>query len=91
MVSGSGINSEYMRSLDSLMHLINLAQVYCSQHHRQQRTNRLVWVVFDTLDRGSNIYAIAIYNLWNWGWTFQGVTINNCQVSRRTFFILGAC
>ncbi|KAH8117300.1 exo-beta-1,3-glucanase [Phellopilus nigrolimitatus] len=22
----------------------------------------------------------AIYNLWNWGWTFQGVTINNCQV-----------
>ncbi|KAJ7722998.1 exo-beta-1,3-glucanase [Mycena maculata] len=22
----------------------------------------------------------AIYGLWNWGWTFQGVTINNCQV-----------
>lgn len=22
----------------------------------------------------------GIYNLWNWGWTFQGVTINNCQV-----------
>ncbi|TFY80464.1 hypothetical protein EWM64_g3546 [Hericium alpestre] len=23
---------------------------------------------------------IAVYNLWGWGWTFQGVTINNCQV-----------
>ncbi|KAI0928651.1 hypothetical protein AcV5_006151 [Taiwanofungus camphoratus] len=22
----------------------------------------------------------AIYSIWNWGWTFQGVTINNCQV-----------
>ncbi|THH06760.1 hypothetical protein EW145_g3870 [Phellinidium pouzarii] len=22
----------------------------------------------------------AIYALWNWGWTFQRVTINNCQV-----------
>ncbi|KAI0062874.1 exo-beta-1,3-glucanase [Artomyces pyxidatus] len=22
----------------------------------------------------------AIYALWNWGWTFQGVSINNCQV-----------
>ncbi|KAH9901618.1 exo-beta-1,3-glucanase [Cubamyces lactineus] len=22
----------------------------------------------------------AIYSIWNWGWTFQGVTINDCQV-----------
>ncbi|KAF8154413.1 exo-beta-1,3-glucanase [Crassisporium funariophilum] len=22
----------------------------------------------------------AIYSLWNWGWTYQGVTFNNCQV-----------
>ncbi|TCD63287.1 hypothetical protein EIP91_005699 [Steccherinum ochraceum] len=22
----------------------------------------------------------AIFGVWNWGWTFQGVTINNCQV-----------
>ncbi|THH16183.1 hypothetical protein EW146_g4411 [Bondarzewia mesenterica] len=22
----------------------------------------------------------AFYGLWNWGWTFQGVTINNCQI-----------
>ncbi|TFK67132.1 exo-beta-1,3-glucanase [Pluteus cervinus] len=22
----------------------------------------------------------AVYSSWNWGWTFQGVTINNCQV-----------
>ncbi|PCH36899.1 glycoside hydrolase family 55 protein [Wolfiporia cocos MD-104 SS10] len=22
----------------------------------------------------------AIYAMWNWGWTFQGVEINNCQV-----------
>ncbi|KAL1729213.1 glycoside hydrolase family 55 protein [Schizophyllum commune] len=22
----------------------------------------------------------AIYSLWNWGWTFQGVTINNCGI-----------
>lgn len=22
----------------------------------------------------------AIYSIWNWGWTFQGVQINNCQV-----------
>ncbi|KAK7693686.1 hypothetical protein QCA50_003257 [Cerrena zonata] len=22
----------------------------------------------------------AIFGIWNWGWTFQGVTINNCQV-----------
>ncbi|KAI0780740.1 exo-beta-1,3-glucanase [Trametes elegans] len=22
----------------------------------------------------------AIYSIWNWGWTFQGITINNCQV-----------
>ncbi|TFK54506.1 exo-beta-1,3-glucanase [Heliocybe sulcata] len=22
----------------------------------------------------------AIFGSWNWGWTFQGVTINNCQV-----------
>ncbi|KZP28414.1 glycoside hydrolase family 55 protein [Athelia psychrophila] len=22
----------------------------------------------------------AIYGIWNWGWTFQGVTINNCGV-----------
>ncbi|SJL04750.1 related to glucan 1,3-beta-glucosidase [Armillaria ostoyae] len=22
----------------------------------------------------------AVFAMWNWGWTFQGVTINNCQV-----------
>ncbi|KAK0458524.1 exo-beta-1,3-glucanase, partial [Desarmillaria tabescens] len=22
----------------------------------------------------------AVYAIWNWGWTFQGVTINDCQV-----------
>ncbi|EMD38344.1 glycoside hydrolase family 55 protein [Gelatoporia subvermispora B] len=22
----------------------------------------------------------AVYSIWNWGWTFQGITINNCQV-----------
>ncbi|KAA1476062.1 beta-1,3-glucanase [Dentipellis sp. KUC8613] len=22
----------------------------------------------------------GVYNLWGWGWTFQGVTLNNCQV-----------
>lgn len=22
----------------------------------------------------------AVYGMWNWGWTFQGVTIDNCQV-----------
>ncbi|KZT08185.1 glycoside hydrolase family 55 protein [Laetiporus sulphureus 93-53] len=22
----------------------------------------------------------AVYGIWNWGWTFQGVNINNCQV-----------
>ncbi|KAE9406731.1 exo-beta-1,3-glucanase [Gymnopus androsaceus JB14] len=22
----------------------------------------------------------AVFGLWNWGWTFQGVTINDCQV-----------
>nr|BAE20245.1 exo-beta-1,3-glucanase [Lentinula edodes]BAE44303.1 exo-beta-1,3-glucanase [Lentinula edodes] len=22
----------------------------------------------------------AVFGIWNWGWTFQGVTINNCQV-----------
>ncbi|TFY57372.1 hypothetical protein EVJ58_g7056 [Rhodofomes roseus] len=22
----------------------------------------------------------AVYGMWNWGWTFQGITINNCQV-----------
>jgi glucan 1,3-beta-glucosidase len=22
----------------------------------------------------------AIYSQWNWGWTFQGVNINNCQI-----------
>lgn len=22
----------------------------------------------------------AIFNVWNWGWTYQGVTINNCNV-----------
>ncbi|KAF5391727.1 hypothetical protein D9757_001809 [Collybiopsis confluens] len=22
----------------------------------------------------------AVFAIWNWGWTFQGVTINNCQV-----------
>ncbi|KAJ3863894.1 exo-beta-1,3-glucanase [Lentinula novae-zelandiae] len=22
----------------------------------------------------------AVFGVWNWGWTFQGVTINNCQV-----------
>ncbi|KAI9065088.1 glycoside hydrolase family 55 protein [Trametes sanguinea] len=22
----------------------------------------------------------AVYSIWNWGWTFQSVTINNCQV-----------
>lgn len=27
-----------------------------------------------------NNAATAIYGLWNWGWTFQGVTINNCDV-----------
>lgn len=27
-----------------------------------------------------NNAATAIYSQWNWGWTFQGVTINNCQV-----------
>ncbi|OBZ70776.1 Glucan 1,3-beta-glucosidase [Grifola frondosa] len=24
--------------------------------------------------------CIAVFGVWNWGWTFQGVTINNCQV-----------
>ncbi|KAJ3557789.1 hypothetical protein NM688_g1277 [Phlebia brevispora] len=23
---------------------------------------------------------VAIASIWNWGWTFQGVTINNCQI-----------
>ncbi|KAJ3878853.1 exo-beta-1,3-glucanase [Lentinula edodes] len=27
-----------------------------------------------------NNVQTAIYGLWNWGYTFQGVTINNCQV-----------
>ncbi|KAJ7777560.1 exo-beta-1,3-glucanase [Mycena maculata] len=27
-----------------------------------------------------NNAATAIEMVWNWGWTFQGVTINNCQV-----------
>lgn len=27
-----------------------------------------------------NNAAIAIHNQWNWGWTYQGVTINNCGV-----------
>ncbi|EGO27229.1 glycoside hydrolase family 55 protein [Serpula lacrymans var. lacrymans S7.9] len=22
----------------------------------------------------------AVYGMWNWGWTFQGITINNCRV-----------
>jgi len=22
----------------------------------------------------------AVFGVWNWGWTFQGITINNCQV-----------
>jgi hypothetical protein len=22
----------------------------------------------------------GVYSLWNWGWTYQGVTFNNCQV-----------
>lgn len=22
----------------------------------------------------------AVFAIWNWGWTFQGITINNCQV-----------
>ncbi|KAF8654243.1 hypothetical protein AX16_003764 [Volvariella volvacea WC 439] len=22
----------------------------------------------------------AVYSIWNWGWTFQGININNCQV-----------
>ncbi|EIM83048.1 exo-beta-1-3-glucanase [Stereum hirsutum FP-91666 SS1] len=27
-----------------------------------------------------NNAATAIFGIWNWGWTWQGVTINNCQV-----------
>ncbi|KAI0797623.1 exo-beta-1,3-glucanase [Abortiporus biennis] len=27
-----------------------------------------------------NNAATAIYSIWNWGWTFQGVLINNCGV-----------
>lgn len=27
-----------------------------------------------------NNAATGIYGLWNWGWTFQGVTLNNCGV-----------
>ncbi|EPQ58386.1 beta-1,3-glucanase [Gloeophyllum trabeum ATCC 11539] len=27
-----------------------------------------------------NNAATAVYSSWNWGWTFQRVTINNCQV-----------
>ncbi|TRM62679.1 glycoside hydrolase family 55 protein [Schizophyllum amplum] len=23
----------------------------------------------------------AIYSLWNWGWTYQGVTVNNCDIA----------
>ncbi|KAI0266843.1 exo-beta-1,3-glucanase [Gloeopeniophorella convolvens] len=23
---------------------------------------------------------VAVHGAWNWGWTFQGITINNCQV-----------
>ncbi|EGN96215.1 glycoside hydrolase family 55 protein [Serpula lacrymans var. lacrymans S7.3] len=28
----------------------------------------------------NNANAAAIYGLWNWGWTYQGVTINNCTI-----------
>jgi glucan 1,3-beta-glucosidase len=27
-----------------------------------------------------NNAATAVYSIWNWGWTFQGVTISNCQI-----------
>ncbi|KAE9406708.1 pectin lyase-like protein [Gymnopus androsaceus JB14] len=25
-------------------------------------------------------FAIAVFGVWAWGWTFQGITINNCSV-----------
>ncbi|KAF8894484.1 exo-beta-1,3-glucanase [Infundibulicybe gibba] len=27
-----------------------------------------------------NNAVTAVFNPWNWGWTYQGITINNCQV-----------
>ncbi|KAJ8699458.1 hypothetical protein PTI98_002571 [Pleurotus ostreatus] len=27
-----------------------------------------------------NDVQTAVYGVWNWGWTFQGVSINNCQI-----------
>jgi hypothetical protein len=27
-----------------------------------------------------NNAATGVFAIWNWGWTFQGITINNCQV-----------
>lgn len=53
--------------------------VHGSQHHRQQCTNRSVFqVIFIAIPL--IISYPAIFGIWNWGWTWQGVTINNCQV-----------
>jgi glucan 1,3-beta-glucosidase len=35
---------------------------------------------FTTRNLTFNNVATAIYQIWDWGWTYQGITINNCQV-----------
>ncbi|KAI0082779.1 exo-beta-1,3-glucanase [Panus rudis PR-1116 ss-1] len=42
-----------------------------------------IWVgnqQFTVRNITANNANTAIFGIWNWGWTFQGVTINNCQV-----------
>ncbi|KAI0746044.1 beta-1,3-glucanase [Earliella scabrosa] len=33
-----------------------------------------------TINNADTGMSLTVYMNWNWGWTFQGVTINNCQV-----------
>lgn len=33
----------------------------------------------------------AVFQNWNWGWTFQGITINNCQVHSYTCILADLC
>jgi hypothetical protein len=45
----------------------------------------IIYVRFTVRNVTVNNAQTGVFSLWNWGWTFQGLTINNCQV--RDYFV----
>ncbi len=51
-----------------------------SQSHSLEISENSTPIRFTVRNITVNNAQTAVFGLWNWGWTFQRVTINNCQV-----------